>query len=139
MALIIIFYFLTQTWYDWKSNFAKRVETSKNFAANIEERSTILSTNPSKDDLFLTSEASEISNISEGGTICETSVQNSLKENSSLKLPNFASQSHLTVKKTLCTERLEDATSSSLQSDVNEVINIVLLQSLKIITLILSL
>lgn len=89
-----------------------------------------LDTSPSEDDLleFLTPEASGMSDIPEGGVLCKTSLQNSLEKNSSLRLPNFTSQLHLTAKKALCTQRLQETTSSSLQNNVNKVINIVLLK-----------
>ncbi|KYN16487.1 hypothetical protein ALC57_11255, partial [Trachymyrmex cornetzi] len=64
-------------WRDWKSNLLRRVATYKSYAARTGGgQPIILNTSPAEDDLleFLTSEASGMSNIPEGGAISDVSI-----------------------------------------------------------------
>ncbi|XP_018367749.1 PREDICTED: myb/SANT-like DNA-binding domain-containing protein 4 [Trachymyrmex cornetzi] len=66
-----------KTWRDWKSNLLRRVATYKSYAARTGGgQPIILNTSPAEDDLleFLTSEASGMSNIPEGGAISDVSI-----------------------------------------------------------------
>ncbi|KMQ86206.1 hypothetical protein RF55_14883 [Lasius niger] len=126
-----------KTWRDWKSNLLKKVATHKSYAGGTGGGPPkTLTTTPAEDNLlaFLTPKASGMPDIPEGGAIGDSFVNDSLQirpltakeilTSQNLQDPSIrqttskdllASQSLKTwksPKKTSCSQRLQDATTS---------------------------